>query len=161
MVNALDRKLLRDLTRMRGQVITIALVVASGITAYISTFSIYRSLSESQQAYYDRARFADVFARLKRAPNVVLEQVASLPGVAQVEARVVESVLLDMPSLPEPVVGQIVSIPGRGPALLNQLHLRMGREVEPGGGRGALRPRGRAAVGRRRRDDGARPPRGR
>ncbi len=132
MVNALDRKLVRDLARMRGQVITIALVVASGITAYTSTFSIYRSLSESQQAYYDRARFADVFARLKRAPNAVLEQVVSLPGVAQAEGRVVQSVLLDMPSLAEPVVGQIVSIPGRGPALLNQLHLRMGREVEPG-----------------------------
>lgn len=132
MVRAIDRKLLRDLSRMRGQVVTIALVVAAGIMAYISAFSIYRSLSESQQAYYDRARFADVFARLKRAPSSVLEQVATLPGVAQAEARVVEDVLLDMPDLPEPVVGQIVSIPGRGQPLLNQLHLRLGRQVEPG-----------------------------
>jgi len=132
MVRAIDRKLLRDLSLMRGQVVTIALVVASGITAYSSTFSIYRSLFESQQAYYDRARFADVFARLKRAPNAVLEQVATLPGVAQAEGRVVENVLLDMPDLPEPIVGQIVSIPGRGQPLLNQLHLRLGRPVEPG-----------------------------
>jgi putative ABC transport system permease protein len=132
MVSAIDRKLLRDLSRMRGQVVTIALVVAAGITAYVSTFSVYRSLSASQQAYYDRARFADVFARLERAPNAVLEQVATLPGVAQAEARVVENVLLDMPTLPEPVVGQIVSIPARGRPLLNQLHLRAGRMVEPG-----------------------------
>jgi putative ABC transport system permease protein len=132
MVRAIDRKLMRDLSRLRGQVVTIALVVAAGITAYTSTFSIYRSLSESQQAYYEGARFADVFARLKRAPNTVLEQVATLPGVAQAEGRVVASVLLDMPTLPEPVVGQIVSIPGREPPRLNQLHLRMGRKVEPG-----------------------------
>jgi putative ABC transport system permease protein len=132
MVRAIDRKLLRDLSLMRGQVVTIALVVAAGITAYSSTFSVYRSLSESQQAYYDRARFADVFARLKRAPNAVLEQVASLPGVAQAEGRVVETVLLDLPDLPEPAVGQIVSIPGRDRPLLNQLHLRSGRLVEPG-----------------------------
>jgi putative ABC transport system permease protein len=132
MVRSIDRKLLRDLSRMRGQVVTIALVVAAGITAYVSTFSVYRSLSASQQAYYDRARFADVFARLERAPNAVLEQVATLPGVAQAEARVVENVLLDMPGLPEPVVGQIVSIPARDRPLLNQLHLRAGRTVEPG-----------------------------
>ncbi len=120
MVKALDRKVLRDLSQMRGQVVTIALVVAAGITAYISTFSLYRSLSESQQAYYDRARFADVFARLKRAPNAVLEQVITLPGVAQAEGREVENVLLDMPDLPEPVMGQIVSIPGRAQPLLDQ-----------------------------------------
>ncbi|MBN1207155.1 MAG: FtsX-like permease family protein [Myxococcaceae bacterium] len=132
MVRAIDRKLLRDLSLLKGQVATIALVVAAGITAYVSTFSIYRSLSTSQQAYYERARFADVFARLERAPNAVMEQVATLPGVAQAEAREVETVLLDMPTLAEPVVGQIVSIPGRGLPLLNQLHLRAGRMVEPG-----------------------------
>ena len=32
-VSALDRKLLRDLSTMRGQVITIALVVACGIAS--------------------------------------------------------------------------------------------------------------------------------
>jgi putative ABC transport system permease protein len=132
MVSAIDRKLLRDLSLLKGQVLTIALVVAGGITAYVSTFSIYRSLSDSQHAYYERARFADVFARLERAPNAVLERVATLPGVAQAEGRVVENVLLDMPDLPEPVVGQIVSIPNGGQPLLNQLHLRGGRMVEPG-----------------------------
>jgi putative ABC transport system permease protein len=131
-VKAIDRKMVRDLARMRGQVFTIALVVAAGITSYTSTFSIYRSLSQSQQAYYGRARFADVFARLKRAPNSVLEQVMTLPGVAQAEAREVETVLLDMPDMPEPVVGQIVSIPGGEQPLLNQLYLRGGRQVEPG-----------------------------
>ncbi|WP_224246182.1 ABC transporter permease [Hyalangium gracile] len=132
MVRPIDRKLLRDLSLLKGQVVTIALVVAAGITAYVSTFSVYRSLSDSQQAYYDRARFADVFVRLERAPNALLERLATLPGVAQVEGRVVEGVLLDMPALAEPVAGQIVSIPSRSQPLLNQLHLRAGRMVEPG-----------------------------
>lgn len=132
MVRAINRKLLRDLSLLKGQVLTIALVVAGGITAYVSTFSVYRSLSDSQHAYYERARFADVFARLERAPNAVLERVVTLPGVAQAEGRVVKNVLLDMPDLPEPVVGQIVSIPSGGQPLLNRLHLREGRMVEPG-----------------------------
>jgi putative ABC transport system permease protein len=132
MVSSIDRKLLRDLSQLKGQVATIALVVAAGITAYVSTYSVYRSLSDSAQAYYERSRFADVFAHLERAPNALIERLATLPGVAQVEGRVLENVLLDMPDLPEPVVGQIVSIPSRSLPLLNQLHLRAGRMVEPG-----------------------------
>ncbi|WP_224371842.1 ABC transporter permease [Hyalangium versicolor] len=132
MVRSIDRKLLRDLSQLKGQVATIALVVAAGITAYVSTFSVYRSLSDSAQAYYERERFADVFAQLERAPDALLERLNLLPGVAQVEGRVVKNVLLDMPDLPEPVTGQLVSIPSRGPPLLNQLYLREGRMVEPG-----------------------------
>nr|WP_225937707.1 ABC transporter permease [Myxococcus sp. RHSTA-1-4] len=129
----MERKLLRDLSRLKGQGFTIALVVAAGIAAYVSTLSVYRSLSESQRAYYERSRFADVFVRLERAPDALLERLEVLPGVAEVEARQVEDVTLDMPGLPEPVVGRILSVPGSGaPPRLNQLHLRRGRWVEPG-----------------------------
>ncbi|MBZ4420637.1 ABC transporter permease [Myxococcus sp. RHSTA-1-4] len=132
-MRALERKLLRDLSRLKGQGFTIALVVAAGIAAYVSTLSVYRSLSESQRAYYERSRFADVFVRLERAPDALLERLEVLPGVAEVEARQVEDVTLDMPGLPEPVVGRILSVPGSGaPPRLNQLHLRRGRWVEPG-----------------------------
>ena len=38
-LQTLDRKLLRDLWQLRGQVITIALVVASGIAAFCASLS--------------------------------------------------------------------------------------------------------------------------
>ena len=59
----LDRKLLREVSRLKGQVVTIALVVASGIVCFISLRGTYTSLEASRSAYYDRYRFADVFAR--------------------------------------------------------------------------------------------------
>ena len=43
MVSLLDRKLLRDILAMRGQVITIALVVAAGIAVFIASISTYYS----------------------------------------------------------------------------------------------------------------------
>jgi putative ABC transport system permease protein len=47
--------------------------------------------------------------------------------VAHVETRVVMDVTLDVPGLTEPATGRLVSIPGRHPPQLNQLHLRQGR----------------------------------
>ncbi len=131
-VRALDRKLWRDLGRLKGQVITIALVVAAGIAAYVATLSTYQSMAATQRAYYERSRFADVFVHLERAPDRVLAELELLPGVAEAEARLLEYVLLDLPEMAEPVQGLIVSIPGGEGPRLNRLHLLRGRGVEPG-----------------------------
>ena len=44
LVSLLDRKLLRDISAMRGQVITIALVVAAGVAVFVASISTYDSL---------------------------------------------------------------------------------------------------------------------
>jgi len=128
---ALDRKLLRDLARLRGQVITIALVVASGIASYVTLQSAWSSLSRSQTAYYERYRFADVFAHLERAPRSILPRLESIPGVATVHTRVVETVKVPVEGRPEPATGQVVSIPAEGQAPLNAVYLVGGRRVAP------------------------------
>jgi putative ABC transport system permease protein len=73
-MRALEKKLWRDLWRIRAQAVAIALVMACGIAVMIMTFGAMRSLSESRDAYYDRYRFADVFAQLKRAPLYVADK---------------------------------------------------------------------------------------
>jgi putative ABC transport system permease protein len=70
----LHLKLVRDLWRVKTQVITIALVVASGIGGFIASLSTYQSLISMQAAYYEDARFAHVFVQLKRAPLAVQER---------------------------------------------------------------------------------------
>ena len=84
MVSLLDRKLLRDLYRLRGQALTIALVVGVGVGSYITLRTAWRALGQSRAAYYDHYRFADVFASLKRAPESVAERVGEVPGVSKV-----------------------------------------------------------------------------
>ena len=39
-MSLLDRKLLRDIHAMRGQVITIALVVAAGMSVFVASISV-------------------------------------------------------------------------------------------------------------------------
>lgn len=132
MLSAIDRKLVRDLRQLVGQLVTIALVVACGIAAYVVMQSTWTSLNGSRDRYYESYRFADVFARLKRAPEALLERIGSIEGVASAQSRVVEPVMLPMADMPEPATGMLVSIPTSGQPALNGLYLRTGRWVERG-----------------------------
>ena len=79
-VTALERKLLREVLQLKGQITTIALVLAGGITCFIALRGTYASLEWSRDAYYDRCRFADVFAQLERAPEDVSHRIEAIPG---------------------------------------------------------------------------------
>ena len=51
---ALDRKLLRDLWRMRWQVLAIALLIACGVSVAVMAFSAQRALEQAQADFYRR-----------------------------------------------------------------------------------------------------------
>ena len=87
-MRALDHKLLRELRRLRGQVLAIALVVGSGVAVLVMSLSTLEALSETTQAYYERYRFADVFAGGTRVPERVAARVADIPGVQFVQTRI-------------------------------------------------------------------------
>lgn len=131
-MRTLDRKLLRDLWQIRGQAAAIALVVACGVATFVMSLSTLSSLRLTLDAYYERYRFAHVFAHLERAPEPVAARLAEIPGVARVETRVVEPVTLDVPGLAEPASGRLVSIPERPTPGLNERHIREGRSIEAG-----------------------------
>ncbi|MCH1922512.1 hypothetical protein L9G15_24185, partial [Shewanella sp. A3A] len=79
MIHPLDRKLLRDLGRMKGQVIAVSLVMACGLAMMIMTRSLILTLESTRNAYYQQYALADVFATLKRAPLSMADRVAELP----------------------------------------------------------------------------------
>lgn len=95
-MRSLDIKLFRDLRRLWAQALAIALVVGGGVATVILAVGSYRSLDETRAAYYERYRFADVFATVRRAPNGVLDRIAEIPGVAAVDGRIAKYALLDV-----------------------------------------------------------------
>ena len=116
---------------MKGQALAIALVIASGVAMFVMYLSNFESLRRTQQAYYDRQRFADVFASAKRAPQRVAERLAEIPGVAVIDTRVVADVTLDVPGVDVPARGRLISVPAAGRPLLNDVFLRRGRWIDP------------------------------
>jgi putative ABC transport system permease protein len=127
-----NRKLWRDLWLMRGQALAVILVIGAGVATYVMARCALESLKRAQATYYERYRFADVFAHAKRAPQTLEARIAEIPGVAQVQTRVVATVKVDVAGLTEPATAKLVSVPNQAMPLLNQLHLRKGRYIEAG-----------------------------
>ena len=123
---ALDRKLLRDLWANSGQALAVAMVALCGIATLVMLRSSYEALRDSQARYYQAYRFADVFASARRAPASLLERMRAIPGVSAAHGRIVFGAALDVPGLEEPASARVVSLPARGEAGLNGVHLRSG-----------------------------------
>jgi len=129
-VRALERKLLRDVLHLRGQLVAVALVIMCGIAMWVTMRGAYRSLVLSRRVYYAEGRFADVFAHLVRAPLSVAGAAERIPGVTAVQARIVFDVTLDVPGLAEPATGRLISVPENARPRLNEIHLREGRWID-------------------------------
>jgi len=130
-MRALNRKLWRDLWRMKGQVFAIVLVIVSGVSTFVMLRSTMSSLKLTQKRFYQDYSFAEVFTSLKRAPESVKSRIASIPGVEQVETRIVADVKLNIEGFNEPVTAKLVSIPENEKPLLNRIYIKKGRMVDP------------------------------
>lgn len=131
-MQALDKKVWRELWAMRMQALAIAMVIVGGVGIFIMSLSTLDSLFETRARYYRDHHFAQVFASLKRAPLALAQRIAAIPGVDKVETRVVAYVNLDIDGFADPVSAHLISLPDNSPGLLNQIYLRKGRLLEPG-----------------------------
>lgn len=125
MLPCLDRKLFRDLNRLCGQAMAVALVMACGLAMMIMARSLIRSLETARDDYYQDHRFAQVFAHLKqRVPSPTRQ-----PGfrVSPAHRRTSPSRSpLTLPAWMNRPAAQSVRFRHR-PAWLNRLFLRAGR----------------------------------
>jgi putative ABC transport system permease protein len=112
--------------------VAIAAVIGAGIALFTLMSSCLHSLQLTRDTYYDRYRFADVFASAVRAPNHLLEEFRRIPGVAQARARVVVDVTLDVPGWNDPATGRLISMPPEDLPVLCDVFLRRGRYLERG-----------------------------
>lgn len=133
-LSALDRKLVRDLWRIKGQAAAIIFVIAAGIALLVMSRGMMMSLEETMRAYYDRYRFADIYAPVKRAPDNLLNDIRALDGVADVSGRVQGGGLVNLPEVAAPISAQIVSLNPDDPAPINGVYLADGRMIDPAHG---------------------------
>lgn len=131
-MSALDLKLLRDLWRMRGQALAIALVLAAATATFVLSTGVHRSLTATRDAYYARNHFADVFASMTRAPRSVTARIAQIPGVQRAEGNIIQYATLDFPGRVEPVRALINSVDEDGRDRLDLVTLNRGHMPRPG-----------------------------
>jgi putative ABC transport system permease protein len=127
-MKALDRKVLRDLARMRGQVLAIVAVMSCGLAIFVGASSTHDSLRRAREQYYAESRFGDVFAAVVRAPLSVVDRLREIQGVASVQARIEEAVTVSVPGFGEPVTGRMISLPSTPDRMdLDRVTVRRGR----------------------------------
>ena len=88
------------------------MVVAAGVAMFVMYLSNFDSLRATQRRYYERQRFADVFASLKRAPQRVADEIAAHPRRLGASRRAWSPTSRSTcRGLDEPATGRLVSIP--------------------------------------------------
>jgi len=131
-MRALEKKLLRELGRLKGQIASIALVLASGIVCFMAMHGTSTVLGDAVAQFYDRYRFGHVFAHLERAPETAARHVEQLPDVEAVETRLAVDVTVPIEGMPRPAYGRMLSLPGGHQPAVNALQLLSGRLPEAG-----------------------------
>lgn len=132
-MRALDLKLLRDFRRLRTQGIAIALVLGCGVAVILMSIGMSGALEGTRAAYYERNRFAEVFAEVRRAPLSLLPEIRAIPGVWAAEGRIDAYAVLGIEGRTRSATGRIISLPADGTApLLNVPILRTGDWPDPG-----------------------------
>ena len=135
LVKALDLKLMRDLWRMRGQALAIAVVLAAASATFILSMGVHGSLTVTRDAYYSANNFGDVFANMTRAPRSIVDRVARVEGVQQAQGSILQYALLDYPDRVDAVRALLQSVDerGRGPSRSRHLEDRSYARTGPAG----------------------------
>ncbi|MEM9644110.1 MAG: FtsX-like permease family protein [Planctomycetota bacterium] len=126
----MNRLLLSDLKRLWRQGLAISLLLGCGIALFVMANSSMVSLEASRDQYYRNHRFGELFTSLVRAPESLSDQLQAIPGVQDVQTRIVREVLLDIPAMVEPATCSLVSIDTSAISPMNAVHLLRGRFPE-------------------------------
>lgn len=129
---AIHRKLLRELGHLKGQITTIALVLAGGLTCFLALRGTYASLDAARAHYYERYRFAHVFARALRAPESLAPRIDAIAGVSSAHTRIAKEVSLPIDGMARPAFARLLSLPDGAAPPINTLHVSTGRLPERG-----------------------------
>ncbi len=110
-VRALDKRLWRMIGSTKGQFIAVTVVLAIGLLSYVALNMTLKNLDTTVQTYYKITNMADIFASVMRIPESQVEQLASIPGVASVNGRVVEDVKFETGKANEKATLRLISLP--------------------------------------------------
>ena len=128
----LDRKLLRDLWRLKWQLLAIALLIACGVSVAVMSFSAQQALTGARSEFYARNRFADGFASAVRAPMSLRQALSHIEGVETLDTRIIQGGLMRVTHLSRPVLTRLISLPEGEAGGLNRVQLTAGRMPAPG-----------------------------
>ncbi|HWQ88483.1 MAG TPA: FtsX-like permease family protein [Desulfitobacteriaceae bacterium] len=123
----LRRKTWRDIRENIGVYLACILVIAIGLLIFTAMSVMMESLERAQQNFYREANFADGFVKLTGYPESKINSLTYVPGIRQVEGRIVKDVRLLDQNQDSNRYLRMVSQDMTNPPQINKLHLLSGR----------------------------------
>lgn len=116
-LSSLNRRLLRMMISIKGQVISIIVVMTLALMALISSQMTAVNLETSLREYYDITRMADMQVQLIRIPANALYDIERMEGIAHVQGRINVDVPFVTDDPDEKVRVKLLSVPDREDAI--------------------------------------------
>ncbi|MDR7419486.1 MAG: FtsX-like permease family protein [Armatimonadota bacterium] len=129
-MSVLALKLVRDLWQARWQYLAVGTMILLGVAFFGAAYMMYRNLEASYARSYDRLRFEHFGIAFYAAPEQAADRVRRIPGVAAVEGRLVEDVIVELPGrTTKTLMGRLISLPANRRPQVNDVFVTQGRYV--------------------------------
>lgn len=120
------RKMLRDLKENKGAYIACIVIMVVGLMVFTSFSMVLENITVSQEDFYFKQNFADGFAEVRAMPFGAVEGLQSLPGIKEIEGRLVKDVRVLLPGREDNVYLRLVSINPQAANPVNGVRLEQG-----------------------------------
>lgn len=122
----LNRRLMRLVRRSWWRLTAISSIMAIGIACFVGLATTWLNLARGQQSYYAQCRMADFWIELTQLPLADLAAAQSIPGVVELQPRLVTSAIVDLPDVIETVNGLVLSLPDQPEPIINNVLVQRG-----------------------------------
>lgn len=119
-MNKMNRMLIRDILKSKGQFIAAAAVVFAGIAMFSASFVSYKNLKNSVESYYDQYKFLNYYADVKGVSPMGISKIKEIKGIKDVIGRITADVGADMGN-GKRVTVRMVSLPDDAQPAVNRL----------------------------------------
>ena len=126
----LRKKAWRDINENKGIYLACIVVIAIGLLIYTTMSMVFENMNKAQQAFYSETHFADGFIKVMGYPANKVNSLTSLPGVDQIEGRIVKDVRIIDEQKDSNRYLRLVSMNMTNSSKLNQLRLITGHLPE-------------------------------
>lgn len=123
----LRKKTWRDLQENKGVYFACMIVIAIGLMVYTSFSIVLENLDRAQKDFYQASRFADGFISLTGYPENKVQSLTDIPGIEQVEGRIVKDVRILDKNTDSNSYLRMVSLDLAGTPKLDLLNIISGR----------------------------------
>ncbi len=141
----IDRKMRRDLWRMKGRAIASVLLITMGAMLYVSFMAMMPSVQNFFYDYYEESDFTDFEVYVSYAPLNIAQQLEAIPGVEAVEPRLIFDARVEL-SENEDVPGKLYGVNSSREMLVNKLTVTSGDYLDPSDPNGILLDRSFAGL---------------